>query len=98
MPMPFFDFSHDELKRYLPARDEPADFDVFWQDTLADVRQHPLEARFAPLDSGLKTIDVFDVTFNGYGGQPLNGRPLLPPHPPGRLPGPVGYIPYSGGG
>ena len=95
--MPFFDFSHDELKRYLPARDEPADFDVFWQDTLADVRQHPLEARFAPLDSGLKTIDVFDVTFNGYGGQPIKGWLLLPHQRAGRLPCVVEYIGYGGG-
>ena len=54
--MPFFDFSHDELKKYLPARDEPADFDSFWQDTLAETRQHPLDARFEPLDCGLRTL------------------------------------------
>jgi cephalosporin-C deacetylase len=95
--MPFFDFSHDELKRYLPARDEPSDFDVFWQDTLADVRQHPLEARFAPVDVGLKTIDVFDVTFNGYGGQPIKGWLLLPRQRAGRLPCVVEYIGYGGG-
>jgi cephalosporin-C deacetylase len=95
--MPFFDFSHDELKRYLPARDEPSDFDVFWQDTLADVRQHALEARFAPVDVGLKTIDVFDVTYNGYGGQPIKGWLTLPHHRSGRLPCVVEYIGYGGG-
>ena len=95
--MPFFDFSLDELKRYLPAREEPADFDIFWQDTLTDVRQHPLEARFAPLDTGLKTIDVFDVTFNGYGGQPIKGWLLLPHQRAGRLPCVVEYIGYGGG-
>ena len=95
--MPFFDFSLDELKRYLPLRDEPADFDIFWQDTLAEVRQHPLEARFAPVQSGLKTIDVFDVTFNGYGGQPIKGWLLLPHQRSGRLPCVVEYIGYGGG-
>ena len=95
--MPFFDFSHDELKHYLPARDEPADFDIFWQDTLADVRQHPLEARFAPFECGLKTIDVFDVTFNGYGGQPIKGWLTLPRQRSGRLPCVVEYIGYGGG-
>ena len=49
--MPFFDFPRDELETYLPSRDEPADFDAFWRDTLAQVRQHPLAARFEPFVS-----------------------------------------------
>ena len=42
--MPFYDFSRPELEAYKPAREEPADFDAFWQNTLAEVRQHPLAA------------------------------------------------------
>ncbi|HEY9152167.1 MAG TPA: acetylxylan esterase, partial [Anaerolineales bacterium] len=31
--MAFFDLSLDELKTYFPAREEPKDFDSFWQST-----------------------------------------------------------------
>ena len=34
--MAFFDFSLDQLKTYRPDREEPADFDAFWQRTLAE--------------------------------------------------------------
>ena len=37
--MATFDLAPDELKTYLPARQEPADFDAFWKTTLAEVGQ-----------------------------------------------------------
>jgi len=72
------DLALDQLRSYLPPRDEPADFDAFWQQTLADARQTPLDARFEPVDYGLRTVETFDVTFSGYGGQPIKGWLQLP--------------------
>jgi cephalosporin-C deacetylase len=95
--MPFFDFSRAELEAYRPAREEPADFDAFWAGTLAEARQHPLAARFEPVDSGLRTLDVLDVTYAGYGGQPIKGWLLLPRQRSGPLPCLVEYIGYGGG-
>ncbi len=95
--MPFYDFPRDELETYLPSRDEPPDFDAFWRDTLAQVRQHPLAARFEPLEAGLRTVDVLDVTYNGYGGQPIKGWLMLPHQRSGPLPCVVEYIGYGGG-
>jgi len=66
--MPLYDMPLGELERYSPPREEPHDFDLFWQTTLDAARQHPLNARFEPVDAGLRTVDVFDVTFAGYGG------------------------------
>jgi len=72
-----FDLSYEQLKTYLPSREEPPDFDVFgkrhWQDA-----QLPLDAHFEPIDFHLCTLETFDVTFNGYGGQPVKGWLLLP--------------------
>ena len=102
--MAFFDFSLDQLRNYLPQRDEPADFDAFWQQTLSDARQSPLDARFEPVDYGLSTVETFDVTFNGYGGQPIKGWLQLPRNPDGakgqrsgKLPCVVEYLGYGGG-
>jgi cephalosporin-C deacetylase len=95
--MAFFDLPLEELRSFLPPRDEPADFDAFWQVTLAETRQFPLDVRFEPVDYGLRLLDTYDVTFNGYGGQPVKGWFLLPRQRTGALPCVVEYIGYGGG-
>jgi cephalosporin-C deacetylase len=99
-----FDMPLAELRAYKPERDEPADFDSFWAATLADARTHPLAASFEPVDAGFATVDVWDVTFNGFGGQPIKGW-FLAPHDvsaspfarSGKLPCVVSYTGYGGG-
>lgn len=97
--MPFFDLPLEQLQTYRPPRDEPADFDAFWQQTLEEVRQQPLNPIFAPADFGLASVETFDVTFSGYGGQPIKGWLQIPRHPAreGALPCVVEYLGYGGG-
>lgn len=95
--MAFFDLPLEELHAYRPAREEPLDFDAFWAETLAAVRQHPLDVRFEPVDFGLRLVDTYDVTFAGYGGQPIKGWFMLPRGAHGPLPCVVEYIGYGGG-
>lgn len=98
--MAFFDFPLEKLRTYLPERSEPPDFDTFWQSTLEEARQYPLNACFEPYKAdGLhKTLEIFDVTFNGYGGQPIKGWLLLPRERDGeKLPCVVEYLGYGGG-
>jgi cephalosporin-C deacetylase len=99
-----FDLPLAELRVYKPAREEPADFDAFWADTLADAGKHPLAPRFEPVETGLIAIDVWDVTFAGFAGQPIKGWFLTPSDPAsspfakeGRLPCVVEFIGYGGG-
>ena len=92
-----YDLPLDQLKTYLPTRTEPTDFDAFWSRTLAEARAFPLEARFEPVECGLKLVDVFDVTFNGFGGQPIKGWFVLPRDTHTQLPCIVEYIGYGGG-
>jgi cephalosporin-C deacetylase len=93
----FVDSPLDQLRVYRPEREEPADFDEFWQRTLAESRAADWPARFAPYDAALSTVEVFDVTFAGYAGQPVRGWFLLPRNTTGRLPCVVEYIGYGGG-
>jgi cephalosporin-C deacetylase len=95
--MPFFDLPLEQLQTYQPPRDEPADFDAFWRQTLDEVRRAPLNPIFTPVDGGLATVETFDLTFNGYGGQPVKGWLQLPRHRTGPLPCVVEYIGYGGG-
>ncbi len=91
------DLPLDQLRRYVPPRDEPADFDSFWKATLDETRGAPLDPAYAPVDVGLATLETFDVTFSGYGGQPIKGWLLLPRHRSGPVPCVVEYVGYGGG-
>ena len=95
--MAFFDLSLKELQTYRPERTEPADFDSFWKSTLEETRAHPLNAAFEKVDYGLVAQEIFDVTFNGFGGQPVKGWLILPTQRTAPLPCVVEYIGYGGG-
>jgi cephalosporin-C deacetylase len=97
--MAFFDLPLDQLKTYLPAREEPADFDSFWKSTLDEARAHPLNAKFERVDYGLVAQETFDVTFSGFGGQPIKGWLILPvgARRDAPLPCVVEFIGYGGG-
>ncbi|RRR74476.1 MAG: acetylxylan esterase [Candidatus Viridilinea halotolerans] len=95
--MALFDMPLEQLAHYLPQRAEPADFDAFWAATLADARSHPLAPRFVPHATGLRHIGSFDVTFNGFAGQPIRGWLNLPRQRSGTLPCVVTFLGYGGG-
>ena len=92
-----FDLPLEELRSYRPPREEPPDFDAFWQGTLVEARAFSLDAVFEPVDYGLRTVEAFDVTFNGYAGQPIKGWLLLPRQRQEPLPCVVEYISYGSG-
>lgn len=92
-----FDLSLDELQTYQPKIEEPADFDAFWAGTIAESRRAELRADFAPVDFGLRTLESFDVTFSGYGGQRIKGWLLLPRTRTQKLPCVITYLGYGGG-
>lgn len=93
----YFDLPLEDLEVYKPKRVEPADFDSFWKTTLSEARAHSLDARFEPVETGLKFIETFDVTYSGYAGQQIKGWFFLPKVRPAKLPCIVEYIGYGGG-
>nr|AYJ09227.1 esterase [uncultured bacterium] len=95
--MAFFDLPLDQLEAYSPERHEPDDFDRFWVDTISETRQHDLAVRFDPINVGITSHDIYDVTFAGFGGQPIRGWMLVPKHRSGPVPCVVEYLGYGGG-
>lgn len=91
------DKSLEELWEYRPQVAEPADFDQFWARQLAQAGEHALDPRFEPVETGLSTVEVADVTFAGHGGTPVKGWLLLPRRRSGPLPTVVEFIGYGGG-
>lgn len=95
--MAFLDMPLEELETYNPTVRQPSDFDTFWQRTLTESRSYDLNPTFEPVDYGLTEVDVFDVTYSGYGGQRVKGWMVLPKHRSGKLPCIVEFIGYGGG-
>ena len=80
------------LRRHETHWPVAADFDSFWANTLAEARAFPLDAKFEHVDYGLVAQETFDVTFNGFGGQPVKGWLILPAQRKAPLPVVVEYI------
>jgi cephalosporin-C deacetylase len=93
----FVDEPEAALRTYQSSQHDPEDFDAFWADTLRDTRQHALDVHVVPVDAGLATVDVFDVTFPGYRGQPVKAWLRVPHGASGPLPAIVQYVGYGGG-
>ncbi|WP_422740690.1 acetylxylan esterase [Micromonospora sp. WMMD729] len=93
----YTDLPEEQLREYRGVVREPADFDDFWAHTLAQAREAAWPVRLEPVVTGLTAIDVYDVTFPGFAGQPVRAW-LRVPHGTGTaLPTVVQYVGYGGG-
>jgi cephalosporin-C deacetylase len=95
--MPLWDLDPAGLAAYSPAVAEPPDFDAFWQKTLAECREHDLGLRLVPVETHLTLVDVFDVSFAGFGGHPVRGWLVRPRGADGPLPAVLTCNGYGGG-
>jgi cephalosporin-C deacetylase len=95
--VPRFDLSLPELRTYAPAVREPADFDAFWSETLATSRALADAPLVTAQATPFTTVEVYDVTFTGYGGDPVKAWLTLPRGHDEPLPAIVEYLGYGGG-
>lgn len=92
-----YDLPLDEARVYRPDLAVPADLEEFWSRTLERVGgSAPVLER---VDSGLVTVETYDVTLAGFDGDPVRAWLHLPAAPlrTGALPGVVQYQGYNGG-
>jgi cephalosporin-C deacetylase len=92
-----FDLPLEDLEDYRPDRVEPADFDAFWEQTLREAAEYPLDAEITPVQTPLTKLDAFDVRYAGYGGDPIHGWLLRDPTDGGSRPCLVQFIGYGAG-
>lgn len=95
--MPRYDLPVDQLRTYRPRVREPSDFDDFWATTLAESRAAADGIDMTPADTPVTAVDVFDVTFPGFAGDPIKGWLCLPRGTGDPLPGVVESVGYRGG-
>jgi cephalosporin-C deacetylase len=102
--MPFTDMSLAELRAFNPTVREPADFDAFWVETLAEARTAAdlagasSAAVRTAADTPITELIAEDLTFPGWGAEPVKAWVLRPKGRDGeRLPVVVEYNGYNGG-
>lgn len=95
--MPRFDLPVAELRSYRPAVQTPDDFDEFWARTLAESRAVAQLPTLTRVESPLTLVEVYDVSFSGFGGDAVRGWFVVPAGASGPLPTVVEFNGYGGG-
>lgn len=95
--MPDFDLDEPELQAYTTSMTPPADLDAFWQRTLAEARAAAQPPRVERVDTGLRLVETYDVTFSGFAGDPVSAWYHRPAGVSEALPAVVKYQGYGGG-
>lgn len=97
--MAFVDMPLTELRNYKPEVRERSDFDDFWARTLTEQRAITIEPTIAPAETPITSVDVFDVTFGGFAGDPIKAWLSMPKNLAGdaKAPAIVELNGYGGG-
>jgi cephalosporin-C deacetylase len=94
--VPMTDLPLETLQGYRPALAEPADFDDFWSETLAQARAAGGRVLVEAADTPFSQVIVEDLTFPGFAGEPIRAW-ITRPRATGPLPAVVEYLGYNGG-
>ncbi|MDZ7264105.1 MAG: acetylxylan esterase [candidate division KSB1 bacterium] len=77
MPL-LFDMPLEQLKTYQGCNPKPADFDRFWDDGIAEVREIDPEVEFIAADFQTPIADCRDLYFTSVGGARIHAKLLQP--------------------
>jgi len=95
--MALFDLPLDQLDQYAPTVHEPVDFDAFWRSTLEQADAGRVIVDVRPVAADLSLVDSWDVTFSGFGGDPIRAWFTRPARTDAPLPAVVEYVGYGRG-
>lgn len=77
MPLSF-DMSWEELQTYQGTNPRPADFDAFWNQSLADMHAVDPQIERIPAEFQHPAADCFHLYFTGIGGARIHAKLLKP--------------------
>ncbi|MCU1490202.1 MAG: cah [Acidimicrobiaceae bacterium] len=95
--MPSVDLALEELRDYRPRTAPPDGFDEFWDSTLIEATKAPLAIALEERGPRLKGVEVYALSFEGFGGGRVTGW-YVRPSGDGPFPGVVSYHGYTGRG
>jgi cephalosporin-C deacetylase len=94
--MPLTDMPLSELKKYAGRNPRPADFDAFWDSSLAEMRAVDARVELVPAAFSTPQAECFDLWFTGVGGARVHAKYLRPRQAKGKHPAVVQFHGYSG--
>lgn len=94
--VPHTDLPLDELRTYRPEVAEPAGFDAFWRDTLAEARALSADPVLDAVAAPFEAVTVTDLAFSGFAGDKVRAW-ITRPSGDEPLPAVVEYVGYNGG-
>ncbi len=87
----------EELKKYLGTNPRPADFDDFWDRSLAEQQATDPKVELVPADFQKSQLaECFDLYFTGVGGARIHAKYLRPKKRQGKCPAMLLFHGYSG--
>ncbi len=92
--MPSIDMPLEQMRQYKPSLYREADFEQFWDSTLASALAQPLNAELIPYALPIKGVECYAVRFDGFKGGRIAGW-YLRPASRGKFPGVSFYHGYS---
>jgi cephalosporin-C deacetylase len=95
--VPLTDLPLSQLRERRADLHEPADFDAFWRDSIDESRAVGGEAQLVPVATPITELVVEDLTFPGFGGEPIRAWVTRPVRAEGPLPAVIEYLGYNGG-
>ena len=95
--MPAVDKPLHELRNYHGINPRPADFDVYWDDSLRELDTLDPQVTLTPSETlPLRNAEAFDLSFTGVGGTRVYAKYLRPRNPKGPLPALLNFHGYAG--
>jgi cephalosporin-C deacetylase len=95
MPLTF-DFPFEQLKTYQGINPRPADFDEFWDKSLAEMRSVAPEVELVPARFQAPGAECLHLYFTGVGGARVHAKLLRPKHTSTPHPALLMFHGYSG--
>lgn len=93
-----FDLSEAELREFRPDVRIEDDFDAFWTRTVEESRSAASDGpTLTTVTTALRGVDVHDLTFPGFAGDPIRAWYLRPAGDAADLPVVVEFVGYGGG-
>ncbi|HEY3329131.1 MAG TPA: acetylxylan esterase [Capsulimonadaceae bacterium] len=94
--MPLTDMPLELLSKYQGTNPKPADFDEFWDESIAEMREIDPDVELIRRSTNAKFADCFDLYFTGYGGARVHAKYLRPKDLSTPQPALVQFHGYSG--
>lgn len=94
--MPLIDMPLAELKQYMGINPRPADFDEFWDKSIAEMKAINPDTKLILSDFTCSFADCFDMYFTGTKGARIYAKLVKPKKISGKVPAVLQFHGYSG--